>query len=364
MNELPLVSIVIPSRNEEQFISKCLDSIVASDYPHDRLEVLVVDGMSSDRTPAIVEEYAQQYGFFRVVPNPRRITPVAFNLGIEHSHGELVMIMSAHASYAPDAIRKCAEYSKLYKADNVGGMWRIEPRDGTLFSKAAAAALSNRFGVGGVEYRTTEDKTPRWVDTAAYGCYRREVFDRIGTYNEQLVHGQDFELNLRLRHSGSATLLAPDVEITYFARTELRSFFKRAIRGGDWVVRAFAYSKFMPVRRRHLIPLMFVSSLLVSALLAPFVSGFGWLLAAILTAYAVANLAASLQVAYKTRQPRLLLCLPVAFAVLHIGYGLGSLKACAKLAAMGQLNKFFVLSWKQAISRSAQAGSIPAQPSV
>jgi glycosyltransferase involved in cell wall biosynthesis len=362
MNDLPMVSIIIPSLNEENFIYKCLDSIVANDYPADRLEVLVVDGMSSDRTPAIVEEYAQRFGFIRLLQNPRQVTPVAFNLGIQHSRGELIMIMSAHAAYAPDAIRKCVKYSKLYNAANVGGKLKIEARADTMFSKAAVVALSNRFGVGGAEYRTTADETPRWVDTAAFGCYRREVFERIGPYNEQLVHCQDFELNLRLRKSGCPTLLAPDVVITYFARTELRSFFKRAMRGGDGVVRAFACSTCMPVRWRHLVPLMFVSSILVSALLAAFLPAFAWLLAGILVLYAGANLAASLRAAYKAREPRLLLCLPAAFAVLHIAYGIGSLKACAKLAAMGKLGNFFLLGWRQATSDSSQSGSIPARP--
>jgi glycosyltransferase involved in cell wall biosynthesis len=363
MNDVPLVSIIIASRNEEQFISKCLDSIVASDYPSDRLEVLVVDGMSSDRTPAIVEEYAHRFGYFRMVQNPQRITPVAFNLGIEHSHGELIMIMSAHAVFNQSAIRKCVEYSKLYNADNVGGMWKIEPRDGSLFSRAAVAALSNRFGVGGIEYRTATDPTPRWVDTAAYGCYRREVFDRIGRYNEKLVHGQDIELNLRLKSSGSATLLVPEVVITYFARTELQSYFKRAVRGGDWVVRAFEVSKVMPVHWRHLVPLMFVCSLLTSAVLAPFLLPFQWLLAAILMAYAGADLAMSFQIALKKREPRLLLCLPAAFAVLHVGYGLGSLRAISELAVKGRLKQFFVLSWKQAIRHPAQPRSVSAHPS-
>jgi glycosyltransferase involved in cell wall biosynthesis len=362
MSDLPLVSIIIASRNEEHFIAKCLDSIVASDYPSDRLEVLVVDGMSSDSTPSIVEEYARRFGYFQIVQNPQRITPVAFNLGIEHSHGELIMIMSAHAVFNQGAIRKCVEHSKLYNADNVGGMWKIEPRDGSLFSKAAVAALSNRFGVGGIEYRTATDMTPRWVDTAAYGCYRREVFERIGKYNEQLVHGQDIELNLRLKSAGSATLLVPEVVITYFARTELRSYFKRALRGGDWVVRAFEVSKVMPVHWRHLVPLMFVCSLVSSAVLACFFSAFQWLLASILVAYTGATFAMSLQIALKKREPRLLLCLPAAFAVLHIGYGLGSLRAIAELAVKGRLKQFFVLSWKQAVRNPAQPRSVCANP--
>src|SRR5438105_423468 len=144
MSELPLVSIIIPCRNEEHFISKCLDSILASNYPQDKLEVLVVDGMSTDGTNAILKKYTERYGFIYAIMNPRRTTPVAFNIGIDHAHGDLIMIMSAHATYNNDAIRKCVDYSTLYNADHVGGVCKMQARDHGLIGKAIVVALSHR----------------------------------------------------------------------------------------------------------------------------------------------------------------------------------------------------------------------------
>lgn len=362
--DAPLISVVIPCRNERQFIAKCLDSILASNYPQDRLEVLVVDGMSDDGTSVALSEYAAKYDFIRVLANPRRITPVAFNIGIEHARGDLVMIMSAHATYDREAIRKCVEYSRRYGAENVGGIWNIESRENTIVGRAIVAVLSHRFGVGGALYRTTRDSTPRWVDTAAYGCYRREVFQKIGNYNEQLVHSQDIELNLRLKNAGGRTLLAPDVVINYSARSDVRSFCKHNFRNGAWAILPFAYSTVMPVRWRHLVPLAFLTSLILSATLGTFSKMFFGMFLAIAFAYAFANLAASVHIAYQRRDARLLIVLPVIFSMLHFAYGLGSLWACAKLTSMRKWRKLFVLGWRQAIAPRSVVEGGPLEPPI
>ena len=331
MSEGTTVSIVIPCRNEERFIANCLDSILANDFPKQRLEVLVVDGNSEDRTRSIVDGYLVQHSFIRMIDNPRAITPVAFNLGITHSRGDLVMLMSAHATLASDAIRKCAEYSGLYGADNVGGIWKIYPRGQSGFDRAACFALAHRFGVGGALYRIPGQRQPRWVDTAAYGCYKRGVFDRIGMFNERLVHSQDIEFNLRLMRSGGRTLLAPDVVIRYFARTNFTSFCKHNFQTGMWVILPFLYSAGMPIRGRHLVPLIFVSSLVVLVALGLFASAGWWLLAAVLLTYAVCSVGAACQVASAQKDLQQLGLMPIAFASLHLSYGLGSLWGFAKL---------------------------------
>jgi len=354
MSEPPLVSIIIPCRNEEQFLANCLDSILASDYPKEKLEILVVDGMSTDGTKAILEQYIQRHDPIRVLVNPKRITPIAFNIGIDHARGDLIMMMSAHATYNQDAIRKCVEYSCQYKADNVGGAWRIKARDPGLVGNAIVAALSHRFGVGGAIYRTTSKKSGvQPVDTAAFGCYRREVFDKIGKYNEQLVRCQDIELNLRLKSAGGTTLLAPDVVINYFARTKLSTFCEHSFQDGTWVILPFAHSSVMPVGWRHLVPLAFVSAVIASALLAAMAAVFVWVLVGILGIYAVASFIASLDIAYKKQDPRFLLVMPLVFLSLHGSYGLGSLWGCANLVVTNQWKRLLVLSWRQATIRSA-----------
>lgn len=328
------MSIVIPCRNEEGFIGKCLDSIVANEFPKERLEVLVVDGMSEDGTRPTLDRYARQYSFIKVLDNPKKITPTAFNVGVRYARGDLVMIMSAHATIAKDAIAKCVEYSELYNADNVGGSWKIVPRDSSFVARTIAVALSHPFGVGNARYRMGSGGEPRWVDTAAYGCYRREVFQRVGLFNEKLVRGQDMEFNLRLKKSGGRTLLAPDIVICYYARSDMRAFWKHNWTNGVWAILPFLYSNTIPVSVRHLVPLAFVMGLLGSVVLAlVWPGGGGWLLSAICGAYAVANLTASVQVAVKERDFRYMVLIPIVFAGLHLSYGLGSLSVLIKVMA-------------------------------
>lgn len=337
---VPSVSIVIPCRNEVKFISKCLDSIIASDFPHDNLEVLVVDGMSEDGTRTILNQYADQYPFLKILDNEKKITPSAFNIGIQHAHGDLVMIMSAHATYEKSAISKCVEFSKKFNADNIGGVWKVRSRGNTLIDRATAQALSHPFGVGDARYRTISetDTQPRWVDTAAFGCYKKEVFEKIGLFNEQLLHGQDMEFNVRLKKAGGKTLLVPEIVVNYYARSDFGSFLRHNFRNGAWAIIPFSYSTVFPVSWRHLIPLAFVSALTSSILLALIFPAGIWIGAGIIGSYLVTNLAASIYVSVKEKNPLCLMVMPIIFASLHLSYGFGSLWGLAKVVT-GSLSK-------------------------
>lgn len=330
-NNLPLVSIIIPCRNEEKFINKCLESIITNDYPKDRLEVFVVDGMSEDRTRKIMRKYTQRYSFIRLLDNPRKITPCAFNMGIKHANGEFIMIMSAHAACKRDYILKCVKNSQKYNADNVGGMWRIVPRDNNLVGKAIALALSHPFGVGNAYYRIDYSKEPRWVDTAAYGCYKRDVFEKIGFFNEKLIHSQDMDFNLRLKRAGGKTLLIPDAIIYYYARSDFKSFCKYNFRNGVWAIYPFKFTKAMSVSWRHLVPLVFVLSLISSVILLFFFPIFLWVFLFIGSSYFLANVFFSSKIAIKEKDPRFLFLMPLIFATFHIGYGMGSLYGLLRL---------------------------------
>lgn len=263
---LPFVSIIIPCRNERRFIGDCLQSIIDNDYPKERLEVLAVDGMSEDGTRAVIESYAQQYPWIRLIENPKRITPVALNIGIKNAKGEIIIWMSAHNRYDKNYISRCVESLEKYGADNVGGVMKTLPREDSFMAQAIVASLSHRFGVGNSYFRVQTNK-PKWVDTVFGGCYRREVFDRVGLFNENLVRGQDMEFNLRLKKAGGKTLLVPDIVSYYYARSDLKSFWKHNWANGVWAVLPFLYSPITPVSWRHLVPLIFVSSLLGSCVL-------------------------------------------------------------------------------------------------
>ena len=331
MSECPYVSIVIPCLNEEGYIERCLASIFANDIPKDEVEVLVVDGMSKDGTRAIVARYARRFRGVYLLDNPKRITPAALNVGIRRARGEVIMRMDAHATYDPRYISKCVDALEKHGAENAGGTWRIIPRTTTTIGKAIAISLSHRFGIGNAHYRLVNSKEPKWVDTVPFFCYRKEIFSKIGLFNEKLERGQDMEFNLRLKKAGGKTLLVPDIVSYYYARSDIKSFLQHNWVNGVWALLPFAYSTVMPISWRHLIPLVFVISLLGSLVLT-LVFPFGtYMLTGIVGAYGLVNLAASMQVAIKERDIRCIFVMPVIFAMLHFGYGLGSLWGVIKL---------------------------------
>ena len=331
-NALPRVSVVIPCRNEEEFIGECLESIIANNYPVDRLEVLVVDGMSEDGTRAIIGDYVEEYSFVRLLDNPKRVTPSALNIGVANAMGEIIMRMDAHTFYEKDYIVRCIHLLGETKADNVGGKWKILPRNNSLIAKAIVKSLSHRFGVGNTYYRMEGLQEPRYVDTVPFFCCRKDLFSRVGLFNEDLVRGQDMEFSLRLKKAGCRTLLVPDIVSYYYARSDLKSFLKHNWTNGVWAIIPFSYSDVMPVSWRHLVPLIFVLLLLGTAAMGFFSNASFLLFFAIAVVYALASIVASVQIAWKGRDHRYFFLMPFVFGMLHFGYGLGSLKGVIQLA--------------------------------
>ncbi|MDL1957546.1 MAG: glycosyltransferase family 2 protein [Candidatus Desulfofervidus auxilii] len=334
----PLVSIIIPCRNEEKFISKCLDSILQQDYPKEKLEILVIDGNSEDKTKEIVRQYLKKYSFIKLLDNPKRFTNFAFNIGIKSAVGEIIIIMGAHAIYKKDYVSKCVEYLQKYNADNVGGVLKTVPTKDTLFAKCIAVVLSHPFGVGNAYFRR-DSASPKWVDTVFGGCYKKEVFDKIGLFNEKLIYSQDIEFNQRLRKTGGKILLVPDIVTYYYARSDFKSFCKHNFRNGLWAILPFKYTNTMPVSWRHLVPLAFVTSLIGSAILSPFSPFFFWLFSFILGSYLLTNFYFSSKVAFKQKDFRYLLTMPIIFTSLHVVYGLGSLWGFLKVSISKQFWK-------------------------
>lgn len=320
MSEAPQVSVVIPCRNEEKFIGKCLDSIIANDYLADRLEVLVIDGMSEDGTRKIVEGFAKRYPFIRLVDNPKKGTSAALNIGLSNAKSQIIMRMDAHALYPTNYISALIDWLTKSNADNVGGVVLTLPSNDTPMANAIAIALSHPFGVGNSYFRIGTSAT-RWVDTVPFGCYRREVFDRIGQFDETLVRNQDDEFNLRLIKRGGRILLVPDIFSYYYARDSLRKLWRMYYQYG--------YFKPLVARRvkgimtiRQMIPAAFVLSLLAAGVVAPWSIYARGLLGAIIASYIVVDLACSLFVSFR-RELKCVLPLTVVFPVLHVSYGVG-----------------------------------------
>lgn len=270
--ELPKVSVIIPARNEEKFIEKCIESFLTCDYPGELIEVIVVDGMSDDRTREIVGEISRRDDRVLLIDNERKITPVAMNLGVKTSKGDYIFFSGAHSEIPSNYITKCIKHAIETGADNVGGVMKTEPRVRSAVGIAISKVLSSPLGVGGAKFRTGVSK-PTEVDTVPFGCYKREVFDTIGYFNEKLVRNQDIEFNLRLKRAGGKIILFPDIELTYYSRSTLEELWKNNFGNGFWVIAAKKYAE-VPYSTRHLVPLMFVLFLLLGSLISLIVSAF------------------------------------------------------------------------------------------
>jgi len=323
------ISIIIPCYNEKKFIDKCLNSILVNDYRKDKMEVLIIDGMSDDGTRYVIEQYMKDYKFIHLLDNAKRHTAVALNIGIKNARGQLILWMSAHNLYEKQYISKCIKYMEEFHADAVGGIIKSLPRNNNFPGKLICIAVSHPFGVGRSLHKIGT-RIPQWVDTAFGTCYKREVFQRIGFFNEKLVRGQDMEFSLRLKKAGIKTLLAPDLISYYYTRTHLKSFIKHNFINGLWAILPFKYSNIMPVSLRHLVPLVFVLSLIGFGLLSLINIFCLWALVGILGAYLLLNIYFSIQIAIKEKDLRLFFLIPILFATLHISYGLGSVLGLIK----------------------------------
>ena len=323
-NKLPSISVVIPCRNEKEFIGRVLDSVIANDYPKSKLELLVVDGMSEDGTRETVEKYVKEYSFVRLLDNIKKIVPNAMNIGIKNAKGDIIVRMDAHAEYPKDYISKTLYWLEKSGADNVGGIWITKPGANTLIAEAIALSLSSSFGVGNAMFRIGLKK-PKYVDTVPFGCYKRDVFDKVGFFDEDLVRNQDDEFNLRLIKNGGKILLCPDIVSHYYARDSLKKLWKMY----------FQYGYFKPLVAikvgavltwRQLIPPLFVGFLVTTGLLSFLNKSFLWFFLFVISLYTVTNFFFSLSISTNKKEFRLLPFLIVSFATLHFSYGLGYLK--------------------------------------
>lgn len=324
---LPFVTIILPIRNEARYIARTLESILAQDYPQEQIEILVVDGNSDDGTKHIIAEFQKRTTNIRLLDNPQRIVPTAMNIGIRAAQGGIIIRIDGHAVIAPDYVSRCVEALTTTSADNVGGPMCAESF--TWVGKAIVYATSSPFGVGGARFHYAEK--PGWVDTVYMGAYRREVFDRIGLFDEQLVRNQDDELNFRLTEAGGKIWLDPQIRSTYFSRSTLRGLWKQYFEYGYWKVRVIQKHK-RPASWRHLVPVTFVLALLASIVASLVTQSLLWI-SAVLAPYVFANLLASVWIG-RRRGWQYMPLLPLAFAVMHIAYGSGFIKGIVRFVLL------------------------------
>ncbi|MEA3492570.1 MAG: glycosyltransferase family 2 protein [Campylobacterota bacterium] len=308
------LSIIIPCLNEERYIAGCIDSILKSDFNKRDMEVIFVDGMSSDNTRSIIKKYQDKYDFIQLINNLKKIVPIAMNLGIRASKGEYIIRLDAHASYPADYFSKLIYYHQKLEADNVGGVLLTEVKNKTNIPSAIKNVLSDKLGVGS-SFRSGIDQISE-VDTVPFGCYRRDIFERVGYYDERLARNQDIELNNRIKHSGGKIYIIPSIKCTYFAREDFRALAKNNFDNGRWnILTAYYTGKLKSLSLRHYVPMLFLLSILIPLFCCYGVS------MVVLVIYLTTVTIRSYQIKKETTLPYQV----ISFIYLHFSYGFGSL---------------------------------------
>ncbi len=250
----------MPVRNEEEYIRASLQSLVEQSYPASECEIIVVDGRSSDGTREITEEIRERNPQVRYLDNPAGIVPTAMNIGIRAARGEIIIRADGHNVYPRDYAANCVKYLEETGADNVGGPWATVAADESLSARLVAAILSSPFGVGNSKFRTSREEG--FVDTVPFGAFRREIFDRVGMYNEKLVRNQDNELNARIRKAGGKIYITPALTTHYHPVKNFLGLLKYAFRTSQWHIFTLRENR-GSMGVRHLAPAMFLLLLLI-----------------------------------------------------------------------------------------------------
>lgn len=321
-----MLSVIIPIYNERKYISSCIDSVLAQDYPLSDIELLLVDGMSNDGTRDIIQQYIDKYDFIRLLDNPKRYVPSAMNIGIMSSTGEIIIRLDAHAIFPNNYFFELVLNLKTLGADNVGGVCQTLPLRNTVVCKSIAAVLSSRFGMGDSQFRMGAKHVMN-VDTVPFGCFHRELFDKIGFFDETLIRNQDDEFNGRIIKNGGKIYLLPQLIIRYYSRDTIKKVSRMFYQYGLYkpLVNMRLGS---PATLRQFFPPLFVCGLIVGFCLC-FVSQ--WIkkvYIAILSVYILLAICFSLKT---SQNPKQVIVQSVIYFIVHLSYGVGYLVGLFKL---------------------------------
>jgi len=328
-----MISVICPIYNEESRIEACIQSIVNQDYPHDEMEVLFVDGMSTDRTRDIVLEYSRQYPFIRLLDNPMHTAPIALNRGIRAAQGDIIVRLDAHSKYPTDYFSVLVNKLRNSDADNVGGVCNTLPAKETSICRAIAHAMSSSFGMGNSHFRIGAEHE-MWVDTVPFGCFHRAIFDKIGYFDEELVRNQDDEFNGRIIQNGGKILLLPQVVVDYFARDSISKTAKMFYQYG--LFKPLVNKKLQkPTTLRQFFPPLFLAGLVVGGLLSFFSSTVMWIYLSVIILYVLIGLLAGVRC---TRRLSDILWMPFVFAAIHCSYGFGYWEGIVKVLMHGKIS--------------------------
>ncbi len=327
---MSLVSVIIPCYNEEKHITNLLNALKNQTYLTKNIEIIIADGNSIDDTLLKIKLFMQNNPEINIITlrNNKKIIPAALNQAIRASAGDFIIRMDAHSLPNADYIERCIQHLVAGDADNVGGLWLIQPASNSLIAKSIAFAASHPFGVGDAKYRYSSESD--YVETVPYGAYKRTLIQKIGLFDENLLANEDYELNTRILKNGGRILFDPNIQTKYIARENLNALWKQYFNYGYWKFRMLQkYPE--SLRWRQAIPPLFVISILMGSIIAVFIRIFRFILLIELLFYFGLLILSSIRIVKNEKNPGLLIGVPIAILTMHFGWGLGFLKSTLSL---------------------------------
>jgi glycosyltransferase involved in cell wall biosynthesis len=319
----PVVSIIVPCYNEERTIALLLEAINIQNYPITDIEVVIADALSEDDTRGVINRFANKNPDLkiRVVDNSKKTIPAAVNTAANEASGEFLIRIDAHSIPDRDYVRIIVNHLQSGIAENVGGIWEIQPGDKSCIARAIAVAASHPFGAGDAQYRIS--KKAAYVDTVPFGAFTKQKFLELGGFDESLLSNEDYEFNTRLRMGGGKIWLDPAIKCQYFARPNLKQLAKQYWRYGFWkakMLRRFPQS----IRWRQIVPPLFSALVLILFATSFFIKIALIILFLLLSTYLFILLSAGFLEVIK-RKSVCYITMPCAFATIHFSWGCGFL---------------------------------------
>jgi succinoglycan biosynthesis protein ExoA len=315
-----VVSVIVPCYNEEATIRQLLEAVYAQTYPINQVEVIIADGLSTDGTRAIVDDFKSNHPDLeiRVVDNKLRVIPSGLNRAIEVATGKYIIRLDAHSVPSFDYIQNCVHGLENGLGDNIGGIWKIQPGAATWVAKSIAIAVAHPIGAGDARYRI--GGAAQEVDTVPFGAFEKELFNQIGKFDETLLTNEDYEFNVRLRQSGRRVWMDPSITSIYYARPTLLELAKQYWRYGYWKAQMLRrYPK--TLRWRQILPPIFVFALLSLGVLSLIWDLARWLLAIIVILYTIIIFGIGIQMSLKHKEFSCAIGVPLATATIHLSWG-------------------------------------------
>lgn len=325
-----IITILIPTRNEEEYITDCLNCVINFEIPEGyKTEIFIIDGNSEDHTVEKVNEFCSICNNVSLINNPLIIQSSALNIGIEKSSGEFILRLDAHSVFPMNYLKLLHETSIRTGADNVGGIINTLPGNDSFGATLVQALTSHKFGVGNSGFRVGMKEGP--ADTVPFGFFKKSIFNRIGNFNEKLIRAQDYEFNRRIIKNGGKIWLNPEIQLNYFNQKSFLRFLKKQFFDEApynvymWYIAPYTFAY------RHGITGVFSLGVIGGAILSLFSVPIKLAFWSILLLYFLLSVISSVQQAIRYRKLHLIPSLPVAFFLFHFIHGLGMIIGAIKL---------------------------------